>query len=546
MSGLKAYSKDYVGMLKLDTPANSDFPATAGSGRDFKATWQLIFKGPGWFLIAILGLALLNFSHLLLKALNLIQLDYSEGLVLSGVHRILDHPALGATYSFNPAFYNTTDLAYPPVFPYLGAFISWLLSYLPGWQGQSSLDISLYAVRGLTLISLLGAAWFIYLTVRLFKASRLASLAEGGLFFCFHPVIYWGAAGRVDALGLTFVLAGVYLVCRAEQDRAANLHSLAFWGALPCFWLAFFTKQSLVAAALAVILYLVIAGRKKQAALFAGLFGLGLGLGLAVLALATGGNYLFFMTMERFTPFSISQLVTTWALSGALYGPLIGLTLWQVPACFKAGGKARFLVIWGGLALLTSFTVGKAGAADYYFFEALAFLSIMAGVLFSPASKISFKGLIPKTAIFLQLIILLVLTVWLNFQADTQANLAPPYQEAARVLGQYPGQTRLFAELSGPAMASGHFDQVFDHFLFRQLAAANIRDGQALVQDVVQQKFRVMLLGYDILKLDPQVGYIPSTPWPPGFEQAVQDHYRLLESLRGKDGQAYAWLLVPK
>ena len=235
-------------------------------------------------MIAILGLALLNFSHLLLKALNLIQLDYSEGLVLSGVHRILDHPALGATYSFNPAFYNTTDLAYPPVFPYLGAFISWFLSYLPGWQGQSSLDISLYAVRGLTLVSLLGSAWFIYLTVRLFRERvRLASLAAGGLFFCFHPVIYWGAAGRVDALGLAFVLAGVYLVCRAEQDPTANLHSFAFWVALPCFWLAFFTKQSLVAAALAVILYLVIAGRKKQAALFAGLFGLGLGLGLTLL-----------------------------------------------------------------------------------------------------------------------------------------------------------------------------------------------------------------------------------------------------------------------
>ncbi len=533
-------------MLKLDSAARSDLPRSANFSQNFKSFLKSLTGWPGWILGVILLMALLNLSHLILKAFNLIQLDYSEGLVLSGVHRILDHPSISDTYSFNPAFYDTTDLAYPPVFPYLGAFFSWILGYLPGLQGLSSLDISIYAVRGLTLLGLLSSGALIYATVRLSKARRVVSLTAAGLFFCFHPVIYWGDAGRVDALGLAFVLAGIYTVCRTAPEQAANPKSLAFLWALPFFYLAFFTKQSLVAAALAVVVYLFISGRKKHSVLFAGLLGMGIGLGLAVLAVATRGNYLFFMTMERFTPFSIGQMLAIWGLSLALYWPLIGLAIWQVPAFFKSGGIKRLLVIWGGFALLLSFTIGKAGAADYYFFEALAFLCIMAGISFSPLSPISFGWRIPKTAVVLQLLVLLGLAFRLNFQADMQANLRPAYQETSRVLAQYPGQVRIFAELSGPAMASGHYDQVFDHFLYRQLSAANVRDGQALVRDVIQQKFEIMLMGYDVLRLDAQAGYIPSSPWPPGFEQAVQQHYRLLESIRGQDGQGYAWLLVPK
>ena len=542
----KGLLKRLFSMLKLDSAARSDLPKPANFSQNFKSFLKTFTGWPGWIWGVILLMALLNLSHLILKAFNLIQFDYSEGLVLSGVHRILDHPSLSDTYSFNPAFYDTTDLAYPPVFPYLGAFLSWILSYLPGFQSLCSLDISIYAVRGLTLLGLLSSGALIYATVRLFKASRLVSLAAAGLFFCFHPVIYWGDAGRVDALGLAFVLAGIYTVCRATPEQAVYSKSLAFLWALPFFYLAFFTKQSLVAAALAVVVYLFISGRKKHSVLFAGLLGMGIGLGLAVLAIATGGNYLFFMTMERFTPFSIGQMLTIWGLSLALYCPLVGLAIWQVPAFFKSGGIKRLLVIWGGFALLLSFTIGKAGAADYYFFEALSFLCIMAGHSFSPLSPMSFRGRIPKAVVVLQLLILFGLAFWLNFQTDMQANLRPAYQEASRVLAQYPGHARIFAELSGPAMASGHYDQVFDHFLYRQLSAANVRDGQALVRDVIQQKFEIMLMGYDVLKLDAQVGYIPSTPWPPGFEQAVQQHYRLLESIRGQDGQGYAWLLVPK
>src|SRR5689334_21093123 len=95
-------------MLKLESTAGPDLPNSTGARQNFKSAIKAFSGWPGWICGFILLLALLNFGHLLLKALNLIQLDYREGLVLSGVHRILDHPALNKTYSFNPAFYDTT------------------------------------------------------------------------------------------------------------------------------------------------------------------------------------------------------------------------------------------------------------------------------------------------------------------------------------------------------------------------------------------------------------------------------------------------------
>src|SRR4051794_29577320 len=112
-------------MLKPD-PAPAALPRAAESTQNFNSTLKSLSGWPGWFCLVVLVIGLFNLGHLILKALNPLQLDYSEGLVLSGIHRLLEHPALRDTYSFNPTFYDTTDLAYPPVFPYLGAFFDWL------------------------------------------------------------------------------------------------------------------------------------------------------------------------------------------------------------------------------------------------------------------------------------------------------------------------------------------------------------------------------------------------------------------------------------
>ncbi len=504
--------------------------------------------------IAVLLIALQNIIHLIACVVDPLQLDYSEGLVLGGLQRIAANPALGAAYSFNAAFYNTTDLAYPPVFPYAAAGLARLLGTLSAFGDPSGTLTTLYAARALTLGSLAVAGLLIYRLTRLLGSGRWVAAAAAGLFFCFHPAIYWGVYARVDALGLALVLAALYLVALGEKSKEPGRVYLL---AVPLFGLAFFTKQSLLAAPAAVAIYLWWAGRRWQALLFAVLLaGLG-GAGIAALALATDGKYFFFLTIERFTPFSLAKMLKTWGLFVALYAPLAGAWVWAGWKALRQGGGqgqggkvARLVALWGGLAGLVSLTVGKAGAADYYFFEVMAAGCILVGGLIGnlPSEVLTGRrARLWQGAAILQVAVLLGLGVWLDYPANDRDAVRSADGQAAAYVRQYAGtEGQVFAEMSGPVVAAGRPDQIFDHFIFRQLAQAGQRDGQALVQDFARKRFKLALFGYDVLRYDLRPDVTEPSPWPPGFEEAVRTNYRLLQNIRGSDGRPYAWALVPK
>lgn len=495
----------------------------------------------GWLIFAI---AAQNLVYMLINVLNPIQTDYSEVLVVRGVQRIIHNPALAATYSFNTSFYNATDLEYPPVFPYLAAGLGAVGSFLGGSKDPAGFLVPLYGARLLTLFGLGWAVFLIYRLVRLFHSSRLISLTAASLFFCFYPVFKWGSTGRVDALGLAFVLTGLYAVGRAELNRTFSLVGTLLLKALPLFTLAFFTKQSLVAAPLALILYLFWSGRKREGFFFGAAWVLLMGLILAVLTLLTKGRYPYFLTVERFTPFSIVQVVQTWGVFLVFYWPILLAAYYLLWKRFKATKLHQLLLFWGAVAILVSLTCGKLGATDYYLLEVIAFICIVGGGLllptylkptkFQPWQKIMAVG---------QIGLLLGVSGWsVYLQPDLRATLQPVYEQARAYLSQHttPDQ-ELFVELAAPALTAGRPDHIFDHFVFRQLVSAGERDGQAIVQDMVRQRYKVMVFGYDPLTTQLE----GAKSWPSGFEQAIRQHYQLQAVLHGADGGSYAWILVP-
>ncbi|NWJ44428.1 MAG: hypothetical protein HXX08_00975 [Chloroflexi bacterium] len=493
-----------------------------------------------WFCILTLLIAGQNIAHLVSNALAPMQLDYSEGLLLGGVEQILREPNPAALYNFKPDFYDATVLAYPPLFPYLSALLARLMTLVLGVSGWL---VPLYAMRLLSFTGLSLTTYFIYKLARLYNPSRLVSLTVASLFLCAHPVIFWGSTGRVDALGISLILAGLYATLKslkAQENPGLNLLLLK---PLPLFWLAFFTKQSLVAAPLALALYLFLARRRRHALIFGGIYTLAVGLGVLALSLLTDGRYLFFITMERYTPFALDQMLGNWILFLLLQAPIITVVVWLSLPIVRHQNALRLPLLWGGLAATTALTVGKTGAADYYFFEAVAALCVLAGCLLLPATVFKSRRWVWRVATGLQILVLLASMIPVVYQPNNYDYLKEPFQQAVSYVKQYSDTNeKLFIELSGSAFAAGRGELVFDHFIFRQLARVGQRDGQLLIEDVKQHNFKMMLFGFDVLHEERNGAY----RWPEGFEQTVRQHYRLIDTLRGSEGQDYAWILIPK
>ncbi|MEI7554213.1 hypothetical protein [Candidatus Chlorohelix sp.] len=502
--------------------------------RAFQLKWHFLFC------ILTTLIAGQTIVHLIINAFAPIQLDYSEGLLLGGVEQILRDPNPVALYNFKPDFYAATVLAYPPLFPYLSALLARLMTLVPGVSGWL---VPLYAMRLLSFAGLCLTAYFIYKLSRLYNPDRLVSLTAASLFLGTHPVIFWGGIGRVDALGISLILAGIYATLKSLKAQENPGLKLLLLKPLPLFWLAFFTKQSLVAAPLALALYLFLAGRRRQAFIFGGVYALAVGLGVLALSLLTEGRYLFFIAMERYTPFALDQMLGNWILFLLLQAPIIAVVVWLSQPIVRHQNALRLPLLWGGLAATTALTVGKTGAADYYFFEAIAALCVLAGCLIIPTSAFKTGQWLWRIATGLQMIVLLVSIIPVVYQPNNYDYLREPFQQAVSYVKQYgSANEKLFIELTGPTFAAGRSELVFDHFIFRQLARVGQRNGQLLVEDVKQHTFKMMLFGFDVLHEERSGAY----RWPEGFEQTVRQHYRLIDTLRGSEGQDYAWILIPK
>jgi hypothetical protein len=247
--------------------------------------------------------------------------------------------------------------------------------------------------------------------------------------------------------------------------------------------------------------------------------------------------------MERYTPFALDQMLGNWVLFLMLQAPIITVVVWLSLPIVRHQNALRLPLLWGGLAATIALTVGKTGAADYYFFEAIAALCVLAGCLIIPIYGFNTGKGLWQIATGLQMIVLLVSMIPVVYQPNNYDYLQEPFRKAVSYIKQYSGTNeKLFIELSGPAFAAGCSELVFDHFIFRQLARVGQRDGQLLVEDVKQHNFKMMLFGFDVLHEERSGAY----RWPEGFERTVRQHYRLIDTLRGSEGQDYAWILIPK
>ncbi len=313
------------------------------------------------------------------------QLDYGEGVQLHYVRELLAGRPIYRPIGRYP--YITAN--YPPLTFLLTAALTPLLglTYAAG---------RLWTLLALAAVAAIMVAWLRR------ETGRWGPGLVAALLFLGSPYIYhWAPLFRVDLVGLALTLAGLYVIFENRKPGGGAYPILRVLLAAVLFVAALYAKQSFLFAPAAAILYLWASGDRRRAIILAAAIALPGGSIFVAVNAATAGSFWESLVVANVNPFLWDEFWKQQADFFGTFAPLVLLTaLYAVgraapffrrrgakearpgDGSAKAGGRrtVRLLDLYLPLALLGVLLAGKAGAWENYFFEALAALSLGAGL----------------------------------------------------------------------------------------------------------------------------------------------------------------------
>lgn len=236
----------------------------------------------------------------------------------------------------------------PSIFSPYGPVTYYLMSVVLRAQG-----IGFAGSRALVLAWTVATAALIALYLAKYSGSWLLGITFGMAWLANLHVSSWFYLARVDLIGIGLSTAGLVLFALRPQRW--------YWS-VPLFVVAWFTKITLIAAAIACFTYLIYQRKYRVAAYYAA-YGLGLGLcALWAVEHYLGGWYLFDMFMGHRTPYHLTRALH-FIGSAALHAwPFVTLSVIYAAVCLYT---RRFSLPVAYL-LICSFTIFSASsiAAD--------------------------------------------------------------------------------------------------------------------------------------------------------------------------------------
>jgi hypothetical protein len=500
-------------------------------------------------------------------------IDYGEGLTLTGAFKMAEG-GLSAGYAYNDAYYHAPVLDYPPLYPMLVA-------------GLYKLGLPLVAGgRVLALLSCLAVGVILALLARSEGAPRWLVRICIVLPFGTFPFVLWGGVARVDSLGLALTLLGFYIATgpgsKVESPRSKvlsnrlssivyrlsssttsdpGLSTLDFRLVLAaaCFALALFTKQSMVAApAVVVIAGLLVPGQRKRALALAGMIIVLSLLFLAGAQWATDGEYWNIITIERGTPFSVTQALANYLYFISSFAALLVLACagWWRLRKQPATLREKAILLYGPLAFLLAASSGKLGASLYYFMELAAVTILLAVIGYIGSvhrSTAAASSVTPVRRVWAGLLgFALLVQVATNiglaiFSPNVQVVGMLNVQATGRVVERLRtmGTADVLTDVPGLLLQAGRVEHIYDRFILHQLSLAGLRDDSAVVDDLRRQRWKLLVLSFDPFAEHPTEAGDES--WPRAFYNSVRSSYLLVEAYQPVGG---AWpryfVLVPK
>ncbi|HYE97957.1 MAG TPA: glycosyltransferase family 39 protein [Planctomycetota bacterium] len=419
-------------------------------------------------------------------------IDGGEGLVLDQARQL----AAGETLYRKVDGYPYKAAHYPPVYPVLCALPIRL------W------GVSLLYGRLLSLFSTLGVAGLLYAWVRKESESREAGALAALLFLASPYVSSWGIVHRVDMLGLFFTAAGLFVARRGWNTRGV-------YGSIPLFLLAGLTKQTFLAAPLAVFIALLWQDRPRAwrwGAASAACAGLAFG---ALMAASDGHAFYHLVTSAR-NRFSGMVLVQSWTQAVRCHAGLFGLAFagWALTSIAPRPSLAG---LYMPLAALAGLGAAKLGSGINYFLELILAACLAASMAVARLQRHP----VPETALFAW--VLLALQLFCGAQRYVPPHLGP--DERARItLHVNEADGPILSEDPGYVVVLGR-PLVFHGWAMSQLHYQGIWDDAPVVRDLKSGRFKKLLLSEDVDRVGPG----GSDSLTPAMAEAVRTSYRCVD-----------------
>jgi hypothetical protein len=430
------------------------------------------------------------------------QLNYAEGVILSGVQRLMEGQSLYPSSRQFPVILNV----YGPVYYGVGAcLLKWFgLTFAP--------------LRLLTIVSAVVVAGLVALLLHHLTASWKLGLSFGFFFLTLPSVQDWLPLVRVDMPGLALSLAGLYLYSRFRDQ---------WYVSIPFFIAASFCKYSFVAAPSACFLDLLFQKRWKQTAWFAGSLVLLSGVALLGLQSTTGGGFAFDTLQSHADPFRIERVLF-----------FLNFALHQHPFLFVLGfglalrdlrrGVATLPSLYLAFSTLTLISAGVNGSDYNHLLEWTAVLCLCGGMSYhllrQQAPEAKALLLVPGV-----LAVFILVTLRPPFAYARYAEC----QDAYAYVKHHPGR-RILAEDVGAVVMAGKSVQLSDPYIWTWLVRRKGWSDAELQSLVRAHAFDAIILSGPI---NWQKGMGDASRWPLPSLNALQENYRPVRIFDCQDAQ---------
>jgi hypothetical protein len=414
---------------------------------------------------------------------------------------------------------------YPPLHPLLLGFVAQIAGPHIFWGG-----------RLLSLVAALGVALLIVLIIRNCSGSWLAGMLGAALFLSAPPVLLWATRIKPDMLALLWTALGLYLAARAIRSPDADPPLWGLIGAAICFVLAFYTKQTAIAAPLAVGLALLVLdlrgvrvgartgyiGRlplRRRTVAFGLTYLILLASTLLLLDAVTSGQFSFHTLVMHgrasWSPYLLAKFV-------ALLAPYWPALLLGLALLLRAIRDERVLVPACYLLLvpLSLIGAGKTGANHNHLLESLLALALAAGIAVGWAAEVW-----PRQLLAAALLGLFAIQLVLAYQPQPwYASELVPADSPERYLTfirNTPGE--ILADDVALLYMLGRPLRYDDPSGMGPVAFSGVWDQRGLVEEISQRRFSAIMIPVNVEK-EP---FDAAGRWTPEMLLAIREHYQL-------------------